>query len=119
MSGYAGGHYDDGYGQPGHGDSYYQDDHAQGYYDHQGYNDGYYDNGYSNPVPLWTSVAQLTTQATVVITTRAMATRTEDTMREVIRMITTGISTTTRLVMAGVAGVTSPRRTLRPSVISP
>lgn len=45
MSGYAGGHYDDGYGQPGHGDSY-QDEHAQGYYDHQGYNDGYYDNGY-------------------------------------------------------------------------
>lgn len=45
MSGYAGGHYDDGYGQPVHGDSYYQDD--QGYYGDagQGYNDGYYDNG--------------------------------------------------------------------------
>lgn len=60
MSGYAGGHYDDGYGQPGHGDSYYQDDHAQGYYDHQGYNDGYYDNGYSSPVPSLMGVAPLT-----------------------------------------------------------
>ncbi|KAJ5086860.1 hypothetical protein NUU61_008167 [Penicillium alfredii] len=45
MSGYPGGHYDDGYGHPGHGDSYYQDDHAQGYYDHNDYGDGYYDRG--------------------------------------------------------------------------
>ncbi|KAJ6083968.1 1-3-beta-glucan synthase component FKS1 [Penicillium sp. IBT 16267x] len=48
MAGYeAGGHYDDGYAQPGHGDAYYQDEHgheqAQGYYDNQTYGDGYYD----------------------------------------------------------------------------
>ncbi|OJJ82858.1 uncharacterized protein ASPGLDRAFT_36969 [Aspergillus glaucus CBS 516.65] len=46
MSGYPGGHYDDGYGHP-HGDSYYQDEHGQGYYDPNDYGDGYYDqHGY-------------------------------------------------------------------------
>lgn len=119
MSGYAGGHYDDGYGHPGHGDSYYQDDHVQGYYDPQGYNDGYYDNGYSIPYPHLTSVAQLTSQATVDTTTRAKATRTEDIMRLVTTMTTTQISTTIRLVMAGVVAVTTLKRTQRPSAILP
>ncbi|KAJ5814729.1 1-3-beta-glucan synthase component FKS1 [Penicillium riverlandense] len=44
MSGYAGGHYDDGYGHP-QGDAYYGDEHGQAYYDHNDYGDGYYDAG--------------------------------------------------------------------------
>ena len=50
MSGYAGGHYDEGYAHAGQGDAYYQDEHAQGYYDNQAYGDGYYDQGYVRPM---------------------------------------------------------------------
>ncbi|KAJ5606420.1 1-3-beta-glucan synthase component GLS2 [Penicillium lagena] len=45
MSGYAGGHYEEGYGHP-QGDAYYGDEHGQAYYDHNDYGDGYYDAGY-------------------------------------------------------------------------
>lgn len=124
MSGYPGGHYDDGYGHP-HGDSYYQDGHGQPYYDPNDYGDSYYDQSYVPPyLPAFSGSSEteriLTMHLVDITRPRAMATRLGTTMAT---KTTTVTSTTkgmaTRAMADKVDAVTIRRMSPKRLVTSP